>query len=503
MDEIKELVSLVSRNKTKDIRTLNTQNRGDRVNDFYQRILDGNLKNDAEASDYYFKKEPSYPQYRKLKAKLKNRIYNTLFFIDVNNAKFNDAQKAYYSCFRNLMTIKIILGRFVQKPAVKLIHSTLKQSLKYEFTEISAELYRLLRTHHATYSSDIKLFRKYLKLADKFDEIFNAENLAVKYYQDAAILLSKLSVNKNEFNLKATKYLDDLKPLINQHDTYRLHLFYYFLALQLNTVNNEYLKIIALCDQALMFFDRKKHISDQFIGALHYNKLLAYIQLKDFYNGELEAKKCFEIFQSGTERWYNAYHFYFLMLVHSKKYQQSLRIRDIVTNHKTFAFQFEIRQETWKLYDAYLFYLYTIEKCKLPAKSTLSKFRIRKFLNEVPVFSMDKKGYNIPILIIHILLLIEEKKYEQLTDRMEAIEKYTTRYLKKDENFRSNCFIKMLLQIPKRGFHKVAVVRHAQRYYDKLVSVPLAIANQPYEVEIIPYEHLWEYVLESLDSKFH
>ena len=128
-------------------------------------------------------------------------------------------------------------------------------------------------------------------------------------------------------------------------------------------------------------------------------------------------------------------------------------------------------------------------------------FRLKKFLNDIPIFSRDKRGYNIPVLIIQILFLIVNKKYERLSDRMEAIEKYTTRYLKKNENFRSNCFIKMLLQIPKRNFHRVAVERHAKKYRDKLKSVPLSIANQAYEVEIIPYAHLWEYVLESLDNK--
>ena len=71
MEDLRELINVVSKNKIKDIRTLDTKNRDDRVNDFYQRILDGKLKTDAEASEFYFEKGPSHPQYRKLKAKLK------------------------------------------------------------------------------------------------------------------------------------------------------------------------------------------------------------------------------------------------------------------------------------------------------------------------------------------------------------------------------------------------------------------------------------------------
>ena len=114
---------------------------------------------------------------------------------------------------------------------------------------------------------------------------------------------------------------------------------------------------------------------------------------------------------------------------------------------------------------------------------------------------MKKRQENIPILLSQILILIIDKDYDRLLSRIEAVEKYASRYLRKDQNFRSNCFIKMILEIPKRNFHRKAVERHAKKYIQKLESMPLQMADQPYEIEIIPYEHLWEYTLESLDTR--
>ena len=124
-----------------------------------------------------------------------------------------------------------------------------------------------------------------------------------------------------------------------------------------------------------------------------------------------------------------------------------------------------------------------------------------KFLNSIPIYSKDKRGMNIPILIIQILFLIVKKDYGQLIDRMESIQKYSSRYLRADANIRSNCFINMLLQIPKANFHKIGVERKSQKYYDKLLTNSIKISNQAIEVEIIPYEDLWEFILESLDLK--
>jgi len=96
-----------------------------------------------------------------------------------------------------------------------------------------------------------------------------------------------------------------------------------------------------------------------------------------------------------------------------------------------------------------------------------------------------------------------KRKYNDAIDRIEAIEKYSSRYLHQEDTFRSNCFIKMLLTIPISSFHKAAVLRKAAPYLKKLESAPFEVSNQSIEVEIIPFEKLWLFALESLENKFY
>jgi hypothetical protein len=124
-----------------------------------------------------------------------------------------------------------------------------------------------------------------------------------------------------------------------------------------------------------------------------------------------------------------------------------------------------------------------------------------KFINEISLFSKDKGGMNISILIIQILYAIAEKDYTKSSDRIDGIAKYCSRYLKDDSTFRSNTFIKMLLQIPQANFHREASTRKTEKLFKQLQTVPLASANQAHEIEIIPYEVLWEMALESLQLK--
>ena len=118
----------------------------------------------------------------------------------------------------------------------------------------------------------------------------------------------------------------------------------------------------------------------------------------------------------------------------------------------------------------------------------------------MPVHSKDKRRRNIPILIIHVLFLLQQKKYEKVIDRVESLNLYCYRYLRKDDTYRSNCFIKMLLQLPKANFHREAVIRKTKKYHKMLVNNPSNLRMQSSEVEIMPYEMLWEYVLDSLDN---
>ncbi|MCB0528632.1 MAG: hypothetical protein KDC65_09175, partial [Saprospiraceae bacterium] len=80
-------------------------------------------------------------------------------------------------------------------------------------------------------------------------------------------------------------------------------------------------------------------------------------------------------------------------------------------------------------------------------------------------------------------------------------EQYCYRHLRGEDTQRSYNFLKMLLQIPMGQFDRKMVEPKAARYLEKLRAIPLQLANQTHEIEIIPYEDLWDYALQSLEMK--
>ena len=79
-----------------------------------------------------------------------------IFFIDVNKPKFNDSQRAYYIGQKSIAAIDILLGRGARKTAIELAEKTLRQVLKFEYTEVSVNLLKKLSRHYGAIEKNKK-----------------------------------------------------------------------------------------------------------------------------------------------------------------------------------------------------------------------------------------------------------------------------------------------------------------------------------------------------------
>jgi hypothetical protein len=287
---------------------------------------------------------------------------------------------------------------------------------------------------------------------------------------------------------------------MQRSDSFRLHLCGRMIQVMIHSSRNDYAATATVCEEAITFFKGKPFESNLPLQAFYYQLIVCYIQLKEFEKGQAIIEQYQTVFEEGSFNWYKLQELFYLLATYTQHYETAFTVCEAVQmrirNTSNGALPVQIT-EMWKIYEAYSYYLVAIEKISLP-EGYVSKFKLKKFLNEIPNYSKDKQGMNIPILIIQTLFAISEQNYHQSIDRIEAVEKYCGRYLKQNETFRSHCFIKALLQIPAASFHHETAIRKAQKYIDQLNTLPLDVAYQTHEIEIIPYEHLWEMALEVL-----
>jgi len=504
MQDLKELVQIITPNKLRSIELLDLHAEGaSKLREFYEGIADGTFESDADAADHFYGEDETYSTYQSLRNNLKNRLTNALFLINTKQASYTERQRAFYECNREWAAAKILLANNARISGIALGHKILKIAKKYDFSDLVLDISRMLRLHYGTREGNPRKFNRYNELFKKFEEIWAAENLAEEYYVQ---LLSGHVKNREQgksMHDEAAKYYKEIQPAVQKYESYRLQFSAILLQMiQYNSIG-DHENTIAVCAKGVELFENKPYRADTPIQNFLIQKLVCHIQLKQFEEGKQTAEKCLGLAVEGHFNWFKFQELFFLLSMHSQEYVQAHRTLQYVIHHPRFQFLPEFVQELWRIFQAYMHFLVKIGQVDLTEEEiekSYSKFRLGRFLNNTPTFSKDRRGVNIPILVVHILFMILEKRHDEAIEKIEAIKKYCSRYLVKGSTFRNNCFIKMLLVIPESAFNRIKTEREVQKYRVRLDENPLNVTNQTHEIEIIPYEELWDLTVELLDN---
>jgi len=504
MKDLSLLVSVVTPNKLKELAVLADLNeKKSKINALYKKLVEGEYTEDKLRDELFEKGLHQNSNFNRVKRQLKERLIDSLFLIDANQPKYPEITQAYYLCYKYSAAVKILLGKRARSAAISIAERTFKIAEKYEFTDILLHLSKDLRIHYGNIIGDKRKFSFYNQKVKYYGEILSAELKAEEYYSELALTFSISRAAKAEHEEMAKKYSEDLEGIIDQYSSYRFRLYAYSVLVISNEMTDDYKDAIDICDRALVYFDEKKHLSTSVAKfTFYFRKISNQILLGELKDAEATVETCLKLEAAGLPNWYKAQGYLFIVYNHLNEHQKAFKVYKDTVSHKDFDKQYPNVKETWYIYEAYIYYFYLRKAIQGPLNERLKKFRLNKFLNEVPTYSKDKRGMNIAILILQVLFLLHQEKYGQIIDRVEALRTYTHRYLRRDETFRSNCFIKMLMQLPKANFHKAAVIRKTADLRKKLSSVGIR-HNQSAEVEAVPYEVLWEFVLGSLKNKIH
>jgi hypothetical protein len=349
--------------------------------------------------------------------------------------------------------------------------------------------------HSGQHKGDLKKFEHYNKIIKSNLPIYQAELIAGEYYGHICSFYAKSNSLRREIIPIIEKYLDELVVLNKKYFSYQLYIRTKSLQIIYYEIDNNWGQILKTCQQITNYYSSHPQLASiALVSMTLLKKTQCLLFLRKFKEGEKVALEGLKSSPQGGRNWMFTLSVYYCLLLHSRQFQKARVAFETLTDYKDHA-----HLEMYKIHEAFIHYLIRIGKIKeAPEDKKLKPFRLGKFLNEVPVYSKDKRGSNITILILQILFLLEDKKYDIIIDRAESLQSYSRRYLKDDETYRSNCFIKMLLCLPAAGFEKDEVLKKARKYSDLLHAMPLEKAKQSPEVEVMPYEMLWEFVIDSL-----
>ncbi len=504
MEVLRELVRIITKVKLRSIRKLGFPLETDnRLADLYKLIEAGTA--DGEIAPALTGKKAKSGTFRRLKADLTDRLIGSLFLVDLSLPSYNNRQRAYFEVHKNWAAVKILLGKNARKAAIDLSTQTLRQALRYEFNDIAYDIVRNLRLHYGTVAPGYQKYQEYDELFRRLQQIVQAETLAEDIYTRFIIEYVRKKAGREELIKEVRRSHQSLAPYTARFDSYSLHLYTGLLEMGIHTASSEYATADEDCDQVITFFEAKPYVASVPLQIAYYQKLLCHFQLQRFTEVETFVSRGLELLQEGAYNWFKFQVTYLILALHTKQYEVAFQVFKRVTGHSRFRSQNAEITEYWRVLEAYLHFL--LEIGELPAAqddAQFTKFRLGRFLNQTPLFSRDKRGVNVSILIIQILLLVARGRYGNTYDKIDAMEQYARRHLFTQDTLRSYYFVKALLELPKNSFHREAVQRKAAKHLKRLESFPLETATQrTFITEILPFEQQWHYAIQFLSNRFY
>lgn len=501
-DVLQDLVKTITRNKIKQIEVLgNPGNEESRTEELYQGIYTERFKSEDEAAKHFFGTDEKDPKYRKLRNRLIRQLINTSFFIDVQQPMFNDRGKALFNCYRDYSASYILRSCNAHKASVYLLQQLLEQTIKFEFTDITADVSRQLRQQSALSPGDLANHDKYSIIHRIYEEKRHWEAKAYDYSETLVHhYITGRSPSKDLHDL-ATKYFDELLPQAEVIDTMLFYVYTYKVGVIKYSAINDCQKIIEICDKALTILRNRKVSNRGSLVSFATQKLACLTQLRVFDKEDQTAEFCLSLVDEGSFNWFRVLETQFYNYLYTKRYERALTVFEKVIQQNRFGLLSGNVRDIWTLLGGYLHLLAALDKLDPQEVDNIAGYyspNTARFSNDFEVLDKEKDGMNIPLVLLPVLYSIAKGIFNEgdFGRSIEALDKYRKRYLENDSNRRSAIFLKMVLALTKKEFDGAKAERKMEKERALLEKEPAPLANQSFAIEVIPYEDLWEMLME-------
>jgi hypothetical protein len=489
-----ELAVNINRNKVKQIDVLtDAGDESKRINRLYNGLLKKKYNSDAEAARDIFDSDENYIQYRKLRLKLFDTLINTSFFVDSNLSKFPEATRAEFNCYRYFAAANMLLQVSAQEPATYLLKRVLEKCIKYELTNLAAEVSWLLRTKIRNIS-DKKETSRYIQINEKIEQKRTREKEATLVFEELIqFFAGGRGVNKNLYKKIETKY-QQLSEMAEEVDTVQFYYLTYSIGTAHFMAGNDCRSALTVCQKAIDFIESRPHVnSNAKLTSFYVNGLACCTQLKIFTPEPAQQliKRCYDLSPEFGINRIKVLETEIQHYLYAPKYTLALNRFETAKKHPRFSSLKGINAEIWKIYAGYFYLLARLGEMNMTTVLEITGDIDPDLIDyNITVFKKDKEGMNIPILMLPVLVGALEGQIEGHVRTKDALIQYAKRYLKKQKNIRSNAMLDFLLAIETYTYQKKAALKIIQKTLDTFQQVPIELSEQSSAIEIIPYETL-------------
>ncbi|MEM1322604.1 MAG: hypothetical protein AAGG75_20230, partial [Bacteroidota bacterium] len=272
-----------------------------------------------------------------------------------------------------------------------------------------------------------------------------------------------------------------LKPYL-ECESAPINMYIYTLLIHRAYLSHNYKDVIKCCKEIIGFLEVR---GIERTSPFYSNLTPVLIIQKQFNEAQTVIQKALSQANKGSYSWSVYTYYRFVLELHRRDYKAAHALFQTAERKRHIN---KAMREQWLIVRGFVKFLMRVGRIE-----GSGHFKLGKFLNEVPVFTADKAGNNVNIIILQLLHNLGRNN-DFLIDKKEAIIKYAERYLKSGS--RARMLLRLLLKIPHYNFDKALILQKTEKLATQLKNSDLKVDNA--DIEIIPYDDLWELTLELL-----
>ena len=501
MKNLIEVSKILTKKKVRKIEIIDSASleaKNSKFGEFYEALAASKFKNDRDAASFLYGCSPTHDKYRQLKSRFRKRLLNTLFFIDMNVPGASGYDRAYFSSNRDWTLVKILISNDAHLTAEYLAKQILSIAQKFKFADVIVNCCRILRQYAAEAGNETD-FDEYDRLVKQYSNILEAEIRSEELFQRTMLSYKISASSVSELTERILVFCDALVGLSEMYDSpivnYNMYLVWTFRY----EMQRDYRAMLQVCSQAEQYIENNPDfLQEDKLATFHLKKMTAYLHLRDFKNGKVNAEKSLQLFPEGSSIWFVFMEYYLLLAFHTDNFINVMAILNRAKLSPKFKKLDIETKEKWKIYEIYLNYFIeeTDQSEELKAQST-KNFKLSRFLNDSILYPKEQRVFTIHLLIAQVLFLIDKKNFPDASERIDRLKSYATKQLDKVEHYRMIQFIRLLQQLSKAGF-QISSLSGTEKYYNRLVDHSFLYRGLLAELEVLPFEKLWNHFLKKL-----
>ena len=381
---------------------------------------------------------------------------------------------------------RILLYTGSKIAGIKLAIDTIVIAEKQQDFETMHALCRELVIQFSIGQPDVQKYKKYRQKMEQAWQYLGEELLAEKAYGDI------LHYYQAKTPIAAfPERIRELDQIAVSNQYFKFNYFYYSAKSFYYQSTKKNQQLIENNKAAYRFFD-ELNMDLHYATKLNFlSKLIPYYILEQKFGlADTTIQTCLELPPPGNYNWHLILIYKAVSGFYSNKPRISLSAYKIAQSIKK-KFDNHIITNKWHLINGYLAFYHKAQRIHYD-----TKFKLGKFLNVEEQQRNDEQKAN--LIILELLHLLADGKRLLFFKKLERVEGYIASRFRAHRFKRTRHFLRLLKSVVKGNYHVPLVLAHAKKQLKQLSDTKNDLDIATLDLEIIPYELLWDITLDFL-----